>query len=149
MSNQKESLVTGVCSEDIIQVLKGQHISLKNKLKEVSDEIKKSLPDFGGVPDKLQKFNTELANHADFENCAFYQPLLRKMEGQGFDIEDIKEFIAEMTKLLNVVKDFIKKYDKAETIQNSDGSFSSDLSAAMAELETRIVAEEEGVFIYW
>jgi len=130
-------------------VLKGQHVDLKNKLKEISDEIKKSRSDFGDIPDKLRKFNIELANHAEFENCAFYQPLLKKMEGQGFDIDDIKEFIAEMTKLLNVVKDFTQRYDKAEMIQNDTASFSSDLSAAMAELETRIVAEEDGVFIYW
>ncbi|HBB57004.1 TPA: hypothetical protein DEW47_04015 [Patescibacteria group bacterium] len=149
MSDQKEFSNDGACSGDTIQVLKGQHVDLKNKLKEISDEIKKSRSDFGDIPDKLRKFNIELANHAEFENCAFYQPLLKKMEGQGFDIDDIKEFIAEMTKLLNVVKDFTQRYDKAEMIQNDTASFSSDLSAAMAELETRIVAEEDGVFIYW
>lgn len=148
MTNQEKPKNGEVYSEDIIEILKTQHIVLRNFLKSIADDAKKDSSDLMNISERLRKFNAELANHSYLENCAFYQPLLKKLGGQGFDVEDIKEFIAEMTGLLNTIDDFVKKY-KEEAIWKDIATFSADLSVAISELETRIVAEEEGVFIYW
>lgn len=149
MTNQEMPVSGGVYSGDIIKVLKTQHIELKSFLKNIADDVKKDNPDLTSIAGGLRKFNIELVNHTDFENRAFYQPLLKKLGGQGFDVEDIKEFIAEMTGLLNTIGDFVKKYKEEEAIRKDIATFSADLSVAISELEVRIVAEEEGVFIYW
>lgn len=151
MPIQKELSDCAAYSGDIIEVLKAQHRDMKSRLKDISDYLKNKELDFADISERLLKFNGELADHADFENCAFYQPLLKKIEGWGFDFDtdDLKEFIAEITKTLNTINDFVQKYKEAEAIQKNIPAFSSDLSAVMVVLETRIVAEEEGVFIYW
>lgn len=149
MTEQEKPKSGEVYSEDIIEILKTQHIDLRNFLKSVADDAKKDSSDLMNISERLRKFNAELANHSYLENCAFYQPLLKKLGGQGFDIEDIKEFIAEMTGLLNAIDDFVQKYKEEEAIWKDVAIFSADLSVAISELETRIVAEEEGVFIYW
>jgi regulator of sigma D len=126
--------------QELISTLKAQHRVLQSDL-----QFDPSL-NSRDIILNLNKFKTDLLAHLSLENGEFYPDYKAKKEKNGEDPNAINEFINIMAAIGKEVMEFLNKYNTPETIDNSNGEFSNELTQITNTLNTRIETEEEGVY---
>jgi predicted ribosome quality control (RQC) complex YloA/Tae2 family protein len=134
-------------SQDLITTLKSQHRKLQSDLSLVSDELKSNnTPNATLIASDLSIFKKDLLEHINLEGKIFYPDYISKQNLKGYDTTHAKEFIADMTKIGEVVMAFLDKYMLPKVIESYASDFKNELQNIISTLNTRIEAEEDGIF---
>ena len=135
--------------QDIISILIKQHRTLQAEVKEIIKVLGNDPIDIQIIVNGLIQFEKDLTEHLELENKIFYKELLEKMEEKGQDTIKTKSFIAEMDEITETVVVFLKKYEKADNIENSLDEFIKEFNEIGEILNLRIQSEEAEVYFYW
>ncbi len=135
--------------KNIISTLIEQHRTLQGEVGGVIKIFKNDPIDAQMIMKGLAQFKKDLIEHLKLENEVFYKKLLEEMENKGQDTTKTEQFIAEMKGIETVVVAFLKKYQKADIIDDNLDRFKKEFTEIGEVLTLRIESEEAGVYAYW
>ncbi|MCX6795136.1 MAG: hemerythrin domain-containing protein [Candidatus Falkowbacteria bacterium] len=130
--------------QELILLLKSQHLNLRKDLSDVLEGINSDNKDENDLTVlNLNRFKNDLLDHLKLEDEKFYPAYFQKSQ---YNKEVAQKLMLQMNQIAEVVINFFKKYENLAEIIDNKNYFISELLEIVNTLNIRIETEEEGIY---
>ena len=128
---------------ECIPELKTQHREIMEYADKVLELASAHNPNIAPkIKNALDAFEDSLNNHIIFEDEHLYDVAIKVAASNEDEMEKITEFRAEMSRITQVVIDFLSRYDSSDKIAENIETFGKDFGKIFGILMLRIETEE-------